>query len=88
MQKTVKNSQNNRVGDFIKSPTKDYLRNLDCSKFFPKYAPMVKSWKCKLRGYSSKKKPLNFTLEDYKNILSGIKKMQTEIFISTLENEN
>ena len=88
MSNTTKNTQNNRAGDFIKSPTKDYLRTLDCSKFFPKYAPMVKGWKYKLRGYSSKKKPLNFTTEDYKNILAGLKRMSTEIFISTLENEN
>ena len=87
MPNTNQNTKNDRVGDFIKSPTKDFLRTLDCSKFFPRYAPGVKAWKYKLRGYSSKNKPLDFSFEDYKNIVAGLKKMATQIFISSIEND-
>lgn len=73
--------------DFLKSTSKFFMKNLNASEFFPKYAPNVKNWKSKLRGYYSNKKVAEFTKNDDIEILAGIKKMTRDFFLSMVENE-
>jgi hypothetical protein len=75
-----------KVGDFKKSPLKNFLVHLNCSEFFPRYAPGVDNWKNKLRGYSSRGKPLDFSQNDIVEILSGLKKFERDLFLFSVEN--
>lgn len=82
----MNNSQKIKSGDLKKSPLQKKLTAINCSKFFPTYCPTIKDWKSKLRGYSSHKMPIDFTIDDSKIIIAGMKRMTTEIFILLVEN--
>jgi len=73
--------------DEKKSTIKIFLSFLNASDFFPKYAPGVENWKHKLRGYSGKKKPMDFTQNDIVEITKGVKKYHYDLFLFSVENE-
>ena len=58
---------------------------IDAKRFFSMYAPGIKNWRHKLRGRSSKNKPIDFTESDLLIIYKGIVEMKQVFFISMLE---
>ncbi len=48
----------------------DYIK---ASKFFPKYCPLIKNWKHKLRGLDGNKKKIEFSATENKQIKQALK---------------
>jgi hypothetical protein len=48
---------------------------IKAAKFFPVYAPNVKNYNQKLSGKNTRGNPLDFTLQDKKEIKAGMKRL-------------
>ena len=56
--------------------TFDYIK---AAAFFPDYAPKVKNWKHKMRGFNGRGNPMEFSKDDIKEITKGLKKLYHDL---------
>lgn len=58
---------------------KEILKYLSAKHFFADYAKSVSNFTHKMRGTDGNKKPIDFSEEDKKEIISGLKEMTKDI---------
>lgn len=57
----------------------EVFKYIVANKFFPQYAPRVKSWKHKLRGKNGRGNPIEWSEQDKADIKAGLKKLFTHL---------
>lgn len=56
----------------------EFFTIVNVSRFFPKYAPGVKRFNHKRRGWDGNGKPISFTKEDKAEIKNGLEQMKKD----------
>lgn len=58
---------------------KEFFATVPARQFFPRYAPGVKNYYHKCRGFDGNKRPIDFTEDDRRLIREGQKKLAADI---------